>query len=178
MNWSPAGNLTIGNQVVLYALYPGWDDQKSKDSSNVWAGSVTFSVTNVAGNLVTFNYTSSTGVDLATLQNVSISNFKGLTNSNWTAPLLMQSSFTPANSTDWPSFQLALSENATFGAKSRVKLGDSVKYRVGWRLFNSTTSSTPYTSTDSDIQAWTLVDGATALSASLSLAAVIALVAF
>ena len=163
---------------MLYAQYPGWDDNKPNNATNMWAGAVTFSITNVAGNLITLNYTSSTGVDLATLQNVSIPNFKGYMSSNWTAPLFMKGSFTPGNTTDWPSFQLALSENATFGAKSRVKVGDKVKYRVGWRLYNSTTSSTPYTSTDSDIQAWTLVDGATALSASLSLAAVVALVAF
>ena len=99
-------------------------------------------------------------------------------NSNWTAPLLMQGSFTPANSTDWPSFQLALSENMTIGAKSRMKLGDKVNYKVGWRLFNSTSNETAFSSVDSDLQAWTLVDGATALSATLSLAAVIALVSF
>jgi anti-sigma-K factor RskA len=90
----------------------------------------------------------------------------------------MQGSFTPANSTDWPSFQLALSENTTIGAKSRVKLGDKINYRVGWRLFNSTTNATAYTSVDSDLQLWTLVDSATALSATLSLAAVVALVSF
>jgi hypothetical protein len=59
-----------------------------------------------------------------------------------------------------------------------MKLGDKVNYKVGWRLFNSTTNETAYTSVDSDLQAWTLVDGATALSATLSLAAVIALVTF
>ena len=160
-------------------MYPGWDDKKPKDGEkNIWAGSALFTVTNVAGNLVDLDYISSTGVDLSTLKNVTAANVRGFVSSNWTAPLLMQGSFTPANSTDWPSFQLALSENTTIGAKSRMKLGDKVNYKVGWRLFNSTTNETAYTSVDSDLQAWTLVDGATALSATLSLAAVIALVTF
>jgi hypothetical protein len=151
VNWSPAGNLTQGNQVVLYAMYPGWDDKMPKNASNIWAGSALFLVTNVAGNIVTLNYTSSTGVDLSTLKNVTATNVRGFVSSNWTAPLLMQGSFTPANSTDWPSFQLALSENTTIGAKSRVKLGDKVNYRVGWRLFNSTSNPTDYSSVDSDL---------------------------
>ncbi len=68
VNWSPAGNLTVGNQVVLYAMYPGWDDNKTKDDkNNIWAGSALFTVTNVAGSTVSLNYTSSTGVDLSTL---------------------------------------------------------------------------------------------------------------
>ena len=74
---------------MLYAMYPGWDDNKPKDASNVWAGSATFTVTDVQGKLVTLEYTSSTGVDLATLQNVTAKNFKGAINSNWTAPLLL-----------------------------------------------------------------------------------------
>jgi hypothetical protein len=160
-------------------MYPGWDDYRPKNTTNnTWAGSALFTVTNVAANIVTLNYTSSTGVDLSTLQNVTAANVRGSVNSSWTAPLLMQGSFTPANSADYPSFQLALSENTTFGAKSRIKLGDKVNYRVGWRLFNSSTNATAYTTVDSDLQAWTLVDSATALSATLSLAAVIALVSF
>jgi hypothetical protein len=68
VNWSPAGNLTTGNQVVLYAMYPGWDDSKPKDGAkNIWAGSALFTVTSVTGNLVNLSYTSSTGVDLSTL---------------------------------------------------------------------------------------------------------------
>lgn len=69
VNWSPAGNLTQGNQVVLYAMYPGWDDNKptKDDKSNIWAGTALFTVTSVAGNIVSLDYTSSTGVDLSTL---------------------------------------------------------------------------------------------------------------
>ena len=58
----------MGNQVVLYAMYPGWDDSKAKDgTNNIWAGSALFTVTSVAGDIVNLNYTSSTGVDLSTL---------------------------------------------------------------------------------------------------------------
>lgn len=104
MNWSPAGNLTQGNTVVLYAMYLGWDDNMPKNGTNVWAGSATFTVTDVQAKLVTLEYTSSTGVDLSTLKNVTAKNFKGVVNSNWTAPLLMQASYNPANSSDLPSF--------------------------------------------------------------------------
>lgn len=160
-------------------MYPGWDDYKPKDAANnTWTGSALFTVTNVAANVVTLNYTSSTGVDLSTLQNVTAVDVRGFVNSNWVAPLLMQGSFTPATSTDFPSFQLALSENTIIGAKSRIKVGDKINYKVGWRLYNSSTNATAYTSVDSDLQAWTLVDSAIALSATLSLAAVIALVSF
>jgi len=173
INWSPVGSLTTGNQVVLYAQYKGWDDSKPKDDKNFWSGSATFSVTSAAGDAATLSLVSSTGVDLSQLTDVTAPNFKGVVASGGAAPLLIKGSFTPATTTDLASFQLALSEDATIGAKARLKVGDNVNYQVGWRVFNSTTNATAFTSVDSDLQAWTLIDSATSLSAALSVAAVL-----
>ena len=58
-----------------------------------------------------------------------------------------------------------------------VKVGDALLYTAGYKVFNSSTATTP-TASASGSAKYTLVDGATALSLSAGVAAAIAMIAF
>jgi hypothetical protein len=78
----------------------------------------------------------------------------------------------------WVRFTQTNWNGATYLGANAFKAGDTVSYKVGIKVFPSSTATTTTTNTQSAINTWTLVDGANALAATTGLAAAIAMLSF
>jgi hypothetical protein len=155
-----AGTQASGTQVASWISYSSWSNLNVQTLTSF-------------GTTTTNSVSYSRDGDIAALNATTAANTKGTTAiTNTTGqPVLATSGTTVASG--WTDILTTVSGSGT----SQLKVGDSITYTAGYKVFASATATTP-TAQASGSGKFTIVDGATALSLSAGVAAAIAMIAF
>lgn len=111
--------------------------------------------------------------DIAALNATTAANTKGTTAITNTTGLPVTAVSTSAVVSGWTDILTTV----TGLGSSTLKVGDSLTYTTGYKVFATSTATTPSASASGSGK-FTIVDGATALSLSAGVAAAIAMIAF
>ena len=163
-----AGTQASGTQVASWISYSSWSNFNVQTLTTVGT---------INNNVVTY----STGGDLFALNGTTAANVKGTTALTNTSSIYMSAGTTTSTSNGWFDILTSSGGNLvgplTQGGSFGIKVGDSISYTAGYKVFATSTATTPTASAVGSGK-WTLVDGATALSLSAGVAAAVAMIAF
>ena len=175
VQWSTKSTPATGNILNLWVSYQGWDALTNYNVS---------SQLNVLGAYTWTSATAATAVtslsagpqSLGVQSGVTAANNKGNYNASASANKITASGvWTTSSASTLGNARLSIMRD--FNSDPAIKIGQTVNYLTGWKLFASSTVTTTLSQGESMWQTWIVTDSANALALS-GVAAAITAVAF